>query len=727
MLRKLNKIIVFVIAGLWLSFPVKFFVSSAFSKTAGTTGDRGKTYYVGKDRCFDQGPGSKDRPFCTIQDGVKRLKPGDTLIILPGSYEETIFIEQSGTADRPIAIKGTDREKVIFDGGCGDFPCLQKETGRRWRKGILQILNSRHIIVKDLTLRNVSTVGVFGWKSEDVMLTGLIIEGTGLSGVKFEDSKGIKIVNNRLSYINQGWISDAGEYSQAEESVTLKRCENVEVAFNHIANSLQEGIDVKEGTRNGIIHNNIVELVNRVAIYVNEADSIDVYQNVLRNIGFFRPQGSHQMVGTNSYFPKRRPRMLELAEKLGGRGAWVNELRTEPHLPAPMGVGVIMANGDLGDLEHPDRPAIETGRCTYINVYQNVIYNTMRGGISIHNEWRKRGLQGYRLDNLRIFNNVIYNVNRRKDHVGMGISLDFKITNAEIKNNILAFTTGGIVIDKWGFGGVKSMYKGEIPRSLDEIDVTVSNNLFYHTQAPTHWNYYEGYGDAFLSTDPLFVDPDRGRFQLKVASPAIDRGIEVGLAFTGEAPDLGAFEVDQTPRKVGPSFEQPEWQMITGLQKENIKERESEPTKVEKDCGTFSSLRMLTEPTRSEREAMLCFLKHVVRREPAQLLLKMEATNWDKDEYVLIRYRIWGAKGDGVLLEKKTLEVNLRQKFQDAKPWVQRVLPLSFVKRVIQQAEEQGQPYLACPSLFATITVETVTDPKNGKQITLPPYQVLKE
>ncbi len=39
---------------------------------------------------------------------------------------------------------------------------------------------------------------------------------------------------------------------------------------------------------------------------------------------------------------------------------------------------------------------------------------------------------------------------------------------------------------------------------------------------------------------------------------------------------------------------------------------------------------------------------------------------------------------------------------------------------------EQGRPYLACPSIFAAITADTVTDPKTGKEIPLPPYRVLK-
>jgi hypothetical protein len=44
--------------------------------------------------------------------------------------------------------------------------------------------------------------------------------------------------------------------------------------------------------------------------------------------------------------------------------------------------------------------------------------------------------------------------------------------------------------------------------------------------------------------DPLFVDPFSGRFQLGPGSPAIDAGEDLGQAYSGLAPDIGAFEAE---------------------------------------------------------------------------------------------------------------------------------------------------------------------------------------
>lgn len=48
-----------------------------------------------------------------------------------------------------------------------------------------------------------------------------------------------------------------------------------------------------------------------------------------------------------------------------------------------------------------------------------------------------------------------------------------------------------------------------------------------------------------LYEDPLFVSPLDGDYHLQAGSPLIDAGIDVGLPFSGEAPDIGAYEFDE--------------------------------------------------------------------------------------------------------------------------------------------------------------------------------------
>ena len=52
-------------------------------------------------------------------------------------------------------------------------------------------------------------------------------------------------------------------------------------------------------------------------------------------------------------------------------------------------------------------------------------------------------------------------------------------------------------------------------------------------------------GDANSSEDdPTFTDEANDDFTLLTGSPAIDAGVDVGLSYEGDAPDLGANEYD---------------------------------------------------------------------------------------------------------------------------------------------------------------------------------------
>src|SRR5207248_2988426 len=60
-------------------------------------------------------------------------------------------------------------------------------------------------------------------------------------------------------------------------------------------------------------------------------------------------------------------------------------------------------------------------------------------------------------------------------------------------------------------------------------------------------NNYTGISDQTgingnISVDPGFSNVIGGDYHLAANSPAIDRGVSVGIAFAGSAPDLGAYE-----------------------------------------------------------------------------------------------------------------------------------------------------------------------------------------
>lgn len=118
-----------------------------------------------------------DQP--TIQKAVDAAKPGDLVLISPGTYHEAVKVE---TDD--IVIRGTDRNKVIIDGE------HQRENGF--------IVFSNGVAIENLTAANHTSNGVFftGDYGKGVILTGyrasyITAYNNGLYGVyAFNATKG---------------------------------------------------------------------------------------------------------------------------------------------------------------------------------------------------------------------------------------------------------------------------------------------------------------------------------------------------------------------------------------------------------------------------------------------------------------------------------------------------------------------------------------------------------
>ena len=77
-------------------------------------------------------PGTKEKPFATIQAGVNQLQPGDTLLVRAGIYRETIVFPRSGTAEKPITVKPYPGEKPVVT-GCEPVAGWTKHKGYIWK------------------------------------------------------------------------------------------------------------------------------------------------------------------------------------------------------------------------------------------------------------------------------------------------------------------------------------------------------------------------------------------------------------------------------------------------------------------------------------------------------------------------------------------------------------------------------------------------------------------
>jgi len=140
-----------------------------------------------------------------------------------------------------------------------------------------------------------------------------------------------------------------------------------------------------------------------------------------------------------------------------------------------------------------------------IKIHKNIIFGNLENGVKI-----------FPATDVTVYNNTFH----QNDFAQVYIEGQL---NVDIKNNI--FSDG----------------EGPFRRSGT---VELSRNL-YHPELST--NIQDGNP---VVGDPAFMNSASDDFHLQQGSPAIDAGVDVGLPFTGTAPDIGAYEFNDTPTSI---------------------------------------------------------------------------------------------------------------------------------------------------------------------------------
>ena len=64
----------------------------------------------------DTNPGTEQSPFKTVQRAVNEAKPGDTILVMAGKYDERVRVKTSGTEGQPITLRAVPRRSAILNG-----------------------------------------------------------------------------------------------------------------------------------------------------------------------------------------------------------------------------------------------------------------------------------------------------------------------------------------------------------------------------------------------------------------------------------------------------------------------------------------------------------------------------------------------------------------------------------------------------------------------------------
>ena len=237
----------------------------------------GATHYVSPAGA-DTNPGTIGSPWRTIQHAADELEAGETVYIRAGTYTERVQARRSGTAEHYIEFVAYPGEAPVIDGAGVTLPPDQA--------GLFEINGFSHIRVSGLRVVNArpddNSNGIFVYGAHGVRLEDNETYNTKSSGIGVWNSSDVIVSGNEIVHACTGGY---------QESLTVAGTDTFEVVANIVRDTAggKEGIDAKDGSRNGKIHGNLVYNVPAVGIYIDAWDKltsgISVYQNTIHDTG----------------------------------------------------------------------------------------------------------------------------------------------------------------------------------------------------------------------------------------------------------------------------------------------------------------------------------------------------------------------------------------------------------------------------------------------------------
>lgn len=234
---------------------------------------RADAFFAGTQGCSDTGPGSQTQPFCSPSKAAAKLKPGDSLTLLAGTYAEQLVIpaSASGTAEKRVLIQGAAGSPAVIDGSKLSLD----------EQGLVQGEGLANLDLKNLTLRASPFYGLRLSKVQGLVIDGVIVDGSRHGGLLVDGpSTNVKIQNCDVKGTD-GCGKDCGIH----EAITLSNVVGFEVSKNRVHDGVKEGIDAKDGSGEGEIVDNEIFKMGQVGLYLNHAYRVKVYRNKIHDNG----------------------------------------------------------------------------------------------------------------------------------------------------------------------------------------------------------------------------------------------------------------------------------------------------------------------------------------------------------------------------------------------------------------------------------------------------------
>ncbi|GDY24943.1 hypothetical protein AHAT_08330 [Agarivorans sp. Toyoura001] len=335
--------------------------------------------------------GSRAKPWNNLQYAVNQLAAGDQLWVTPGEYHLTtpVNINSSGQYNQAITISSLPGERANT---------LLVGAG-------FSIKQQSHITIEGFTIQQA--------------FNGIYLEGSSakpVSHITLRNNHTFQTVQSGIAVWGVAWQQDPQQYNNLSQltidgNIIQQAClgedDNANNGYNEaitVANGVHdfeiknnqifdggnprfggEGIDLKEGVKNGSIHNNLIHGLHRRGIYLDAGGLLGFSPPFVKNIKIYN----------NTVHNIREAFSEQSGERLF-EGAGAMAIMTE-------------GNGSVSDIE----------------IFDNQFFDTDEDGILIYQHPKGSGL----VSKIEIHNNHIY------QHKRAGILLDFASAKGIVINH----------------------------------------------------------------------------------------------------------------------------------------------------------------------------------------------------------------------------------------------------------------------------------------------------
>lgn len=464
-------------------------------------------YYLSPDG-NDTASGGRLNPWASFERSMRDIKPGDLILVRGGVYSQRLVINVSGEAGKPITFAAFPGETPVIDGTDLTVP-------NNWG-GLIESVGQSFLTISGFTVRNSPATAIFACDGQGLSVIGNTTENSRSSGIQAWGNTDLLIENNTVIEACLG-----GEGYQ--ECISISSTSGFTVTRNTVIGGGMEGLDIKGGSSNGLVADNLLRDLPRVGIYIDAYDADQTNIEISRNKSWNNKVGITVNSENGGICSDIRIHDNDLSGDLEC-GLWIGGGGIETANHPVVGVevwGNLIRNTRKGDGIRI--AVVKNGHTEDIYIHDNLVYRNGRSGIMVA-DWRvNKESEPATMTNVRIVNNTI--VSNGLDLVtdsgwgAGGISLfSAEATGIVVRNNLIA------VHPRFSIATDATVTYGP---SSDRNILAIDHNAAEAFESGAY-GYNQTVGDDAATGTAIFRDAAAADYRPAAGSSAINAGTSEG-------------------------------------------------------------------------------------------------------------------------------------------------------------------------------------------------------